>query len=151
MDVETAALASAALEAHAAPRPSTADGPDPRTHDQRLMDGFRNILGIALVSKATPRNGAGIHVYIVMTLDQLTGRPNATPEIAGGTIREPISAGAARRRAADAGIIPVVLGGDSEILDLGRTQRHASRGQRRALLFRDRTCVEPTCDRPAAW
>jgi len=44
-----------------------------------------------------------------------------------------ISAADARRVACDCKLIPVVLGGDSEPLDVGRATRTAPRGIRRAL------------------
>ena len=52
-----------------------------------------------------------------------------------------LDAGNLRRRAAAANIIPVVLGGDSEVLDLGREYRHFSRAQRLALVERDGGCA----------
>ena len=62
-----------------------------------------------------------------------------------------ITATEARRLACNAQIIPVVLGGNSEILDLGRTQRLFSPAQHRALRLRDRTCRAQGCTIPAAW
>jgi hypothetical protein len=62
--------------------------------------------------------------------------------------RTPLSAATARRLACDAGILPVVLGGKSMPLDLGRTQRQPSAAQRKALVLRDRGCIFPGCDRP---
>lgn len=56
-----------------------------------------------------------------------------------------------RRLACDAGIIPVVLGGEGEVLDQGRMERLFTRGQVRALWLRDRHCTFPGCDVPAAW
>ena len=72
-------------------------------------------------------------------------------QIAGATVREPLSAGAARRIACDAGLIPAVLGGPSEVLDWGRARRTATAAQRRALALRDRGCTFPGCDRPPDW
>jgi hypothetical protein len=63
----------------------------------------------------------------------------------------PLSAGQARRMACTAGIIPVVLGGRSQPLDLGRTRRLFSTAQRTALALRDRGCRAHGCDIPARW
>ena len=57
----------------------------------------------------------------------------------------------ARRLACNAGIVPAVLGTDSEILDLGRTRRLHTPGQRRALSLRYDTCAAEGCERPFAW
>jgi hypothetical protein len=63
-------------------------------------------------------------------------------EFGDGT-RIPVST--ARRLACDARILPVVLGGAGEVLDLGRTERLANRGQRRALRAMYRTCAWQGC------
>ena len=55
------------------------------------------------------------------------------------------------RLACTAGILPAVLGGRSEILDLGRSRRLFSPAQRKALALRDRRCRAAGCDIPAAW
>lgn len=59
-----------------------------------------------------------------------------------------ITAGQLRRMACEAGIIPVVLGSASEVLDLGREARFFSRAQRGAMTVRDGGCTFPGCDRP---
>ncbi|MDQ2789211.1 MAG: HNH endonuclease, partial [Actinomycetota bacterium] len=59
-----------------------------------------------------------------------------------------ISAAQARQWACDAKIIPVVLGGKSEPLDVGRAMRTVPLSIRRALVARDRGCAFPGCDRP---
>ncbi len=56
-----------------------------------------------------------------------------------------------RRLACDAEIIPAVLGGDRQVLELGRSRRLVSAGQRTALWLRDRGCTFPGCTIPAAW
>lgn len=56
-------------------------------------------------------------------------------------IDQPVSAAAARRMAADGGVIPCVLGGDSEILDWGRRKRLFTKAQRLALVERDGGCA----------
>jgi hypothetical protein len=57
----------------------------------------------------------------------------------------------ARRLACTAQIIPAVLGGDSEVLDLGRTRRLFSPAQRKALRLRDQRCRGEGCTIPATW
>jgi hypothetical protein len=59
-----------------------------------------------------------------------------------------LTAGAARRLACDWGIIPAVLGTDSEILDLGSRNRLATPTIRRNIAQRDGGCLFPGCDRP---
>jgi hypothetical protein len=62
-----------------------------------------------------------------------------------------ISAGQARRLACEAGVLPLVLGGESVPLDLGRNQRLFTRHQALALSARHDTCAAEGCDRPFAW
>lgn len=62
-----------------------------------------------------------------------------------------IGAGEARRLACNAGIIPTVLGANSEVLDLGRERRLHSKAQRRALALSHHTCAAEGCERPFAW
>jgi hypothetical protein len=64
---------------------------------------------------------------------------------------ERVSAEAVRRLACDAQILPVVLGGAGQPLDVGRSRRLYLGPVRRALVVRDRGCAFPFCDRPARW
>jgi hypothetical protein len=66
-------------------------------------------------------------------------------------IRAPVSAGTARRLAADADLIPVVLGGSSEVLDFGRTRRLFTRPQKLALAERDGGCAWTGCPHPPSY
>jgi hypothetical protein len=62
---------------------------------------------------------------------------------------QPMSAGVIRRMAADAGVVPMVLGGESEVLDLGRSRRLFTPAQRIALVERDGGCA--FCHAPPSW
>jgi hypothetical protein len=68
---------------------------------------------------------------------------------------EPVSAGAARRLACEAGVIPVVvrrlLDGPSVVLDVGRRRGFHTPSQRIALTIRDGGCTAEGCDRPPGW
>lgn len=62
-----------------------------------------------------------------------------------------VSAGDARRLACEAGLVPAVLGGRSEPLDLGRERRLHSTAQRRALALTHDSCAITGCERPFSW
>jgi HNH endonuclease len=62
-----------------------------------------------------------------------------------------LSAGEARRLACNAGIVPVVLGGRSEPLDVGYEARLHNTAMRRGLSVRHDTCAAEGCERPFAW
>jgi hypothetical protein len=56
-----------------------------------------------------------------------------------------------RRIACDAAVIPVVLGTQGEVLELGRKRRLFSPGQLAALWLRDGGCTIPGCHAPPWW
>ena len=56
-----------------------------------------------------------------------------------------------RRLACDAGIIPAVLAGTGQILDLGGYRRAFTSAQVRALWLRDRHRTYPGCTVPGTW
>lgn len=64
---------------------------------------------------------------------------------------EQLSARSIRRIACDADLIPLVLGGEGQILDIGRAGRLFPPHMRRALVARDRGCAFPDCTIPATW
>jgi hypothetical protein len=59
-----------------------------------------------------------------------------------------LPASAARQLLCDADILPAVLGGTSEPLDVGRAQRLVTPPIRAALELRDGGCIFPGCDKP---
>ncbi|TCI96028.1 HNH endonuclease signature motif containing protein [Aeromicrobium sp. IC_218] len=62
-----------------------------------------------------------------------------------------LSASQARRLACNAGLIPMVLDGASQPLDVGQQKRLHDRSQRIALAKRDGGCSWKGCDRPPGW
>ena len=78
--------------------------------------------------------------------------PDSSPATSTGDLTgDRLTAAQARRLACTAKILPVVLGGHSLPLDLGRTRRLYNPAQRKALLIRDRTCRAEGCDIPGTW
>jgi len=64
---------------------------------------------------------------------------------------ERLSPETVRRLACDAHIIPAVLDGHGQPLDLGRSRRLFTGPIRRAMALRDGGCAFPDCDRPTKW
>ncbi|WP_457203424.1 DUF222 domain-containing protein [Nocardioides sp. HB32] len=91
--------------------------------------------------------GVSATIVVTMTLDSLLGKLEQAALLDTG---EKITPATARRLACEAGIIPAVLGGNSEVLDLGRTRRFHTKAQRTAIALRDKGCAEPGCDWPPA-
>lgn len=121
---------------------------DDRTLAQKRLDALTAMARESLAADPGAVGGTAVTMLVTVPLDTLqTGI--GTAQIAG--VDEPICAGTARRLAADAQLIPVVLGTASEPLDLGRSARLYSEAQRRALAVRDAGCVWPGCDAPPAW
>jgi hypothetical protein len=156
MDPETAGYLTTAVDARTAPRrrPVFTDTLDVEVTDDTRTLGQRRVQAIADIMKESLCHDtgqvAGIPVTMAVTIsleNLLTGLGTAT--IAG--VDEPISAETARRLAVNANIIPVVLGGESHILDLGRSRRLASPAQRIALAIRDGGCLWPGCEAPPGW
>jgi hypothetical protein len=121
---------------------------DGRTLEQRRHDALIDMARESLAHDDGEVAGTAVTMMVTVSLDDLrTGL--GTAEIAG--VDERISAATARRLAADAEIIPCVLGGPSEPLDQGRAFRLHTAPQRRAMGVRDGGCVWPGCNAPPGW
>ena len=144
---------------HTTPAPQAADGAGGAggglVSDPTLVStpNWSERLGMALVELIehlpTRGFGAGNAAGVLVTLgyDSLVSGIGA----AGLDTGTRISARDARRLACNAGIIPAVLGGESQPLDLGRTRRLHSSAQRKALALAHDSCAIGSCDRPFAW
>ena len=119
-------------------------------HHRRMAMAFGHFLE-CLDPRALPLHGGDATTVIVtIGLDQLRSELGAA-DLGLGEESRRISAGEARRLACTAAIIPAVLGGDSEVLDLGRARRLYSRPQRKAMALRDQCCRAEGCTVPATW
>ncbi len=140
-----------AVEAFAAPRRQSGEVVDADgkrvPYAVLLGQAFADLVEHLPVDKLPQSGGLAATVVVTTSLQALrTGLGKATLDTG-----EEISASAARRMACAAGIVPMVLGGDSVPLDLGRRARLATPAQRVALVKRDGGCTAEHCDRPPGW
>jgi hypothetical protein len=82
-------------------------------------------------------------------------RPGYTGRTGDGTalfaFSGPVNPATIRKIACDADLIPVVLGSDGRILDIGRASRVFPPHIRKAIMARDQGCAFPDCTIPAPW
>ncbi|WFF03610.1 HNH endonuclease signature motif containing protein [Micromonospora sp. WMMD964] len=144
LDAETAGLLRAAIDPLSAPA-----GPyDGRSPGQRRHDALADVCRLALRTGDLPEHG-GDPAQIVVTTDYDT----LTRQLGSGTldIGVRLTPDTVRRLACDATILPAVLGGTGQVLDVGRQRRLITGPLRRALVLRDGGCAFPGCDRPPRW
>jgi hypothetical protein len=121
------------------------DGRDPRDHGARLLDGLVDACRRLQTAGVLPdSHGARPRVNVVVNLDDLK---NATGRGTTDTGQD-LSPEILRKLACDADVLPMVLGGDSAVLDVGRMQRLVTAAIWYALVVRDRHCRFPGCTRP---
>lgn len=112
------------------------------TAEQRRADSLIALIHAAANSQ--PNSGVGA-ARVMVKLDYHRLRADAA---AAGQLgdEDALSAGELRRLCCDAELIPAVLGGNSEVLDVGRAARLVTPPIRTALILRDGGCAFPGCD-----
>ncbi len=136
------------LHAYTSPRHVRAprgSEPDPAPYPVRLGRAFDAFLE-DVDPRRMPLHG-GSATSVVVLIDEVKLR--AGVGVATTTSGQTLSVGQVRRLACSAGILPAVLGGRSEVLDVGRRRRLFTYSQRVALAVRDRGCRAVGCDLPA--
>ena len=102
----------------------------------------------SITSEELPKaGGCGATVVVTMTLEHLLADLDAAGVCTldtGGRI----SAAEARRLACRAGIIPMVLGGKSHVLDVGRKRRLHTEAMRLGMAVRDAGCTAEGSETP---
>ncbi|WP_265445459.1 HNH endonuclease signature motif containing protein [Flexivirga meconopsidis] len=119
---------------------------DDRTPGKRRADALIELVtaGARVAAGEAAPVGSAATILLTMNLKSLTEGIGGATTPAGDVL----DAGAARRAACDADLIPAVLGGPSQPLDVGRRERLVTKGLRAAVLIRDGGCTFPGCDRP---
>lgn len=138
------------LDTLAAPVPVGADGEqDRRTAGQRLADGFVEAFRRVSLDGGLPQSGGDRpRALVTVGLDHLRCGAGVGTLVDSG---DQLSVTALRQLCCDAQVIPAVLDGAGQPLDLGRARRTFDGPLRLAVIARDQGCVHPGCTRPARW
>jgi len=116
-------------------------------YDRLLGEAFGSLLESIDPNRLPLHGGSPTQVIVTMDYADLV-KGAGVGLLDDGT---PITAGQVRRLACNAQIIPAVLGGKSEPLDLGRARRLFNTPQRKAMGLRHRHCQAEGCTIPASW
>lgn len=171
---EASACADSCREA-----PKNAGALERRSRAQKLLDGLVGACQLALATGSLPATG-GHRPQILATIDHRDLFPQESPDPRPGQASEPgqdpqpgrpallnrprqgggtgsftftgpVPAATLRKLACDADIIPVVLGGEGQDLDIGRASWIFPPQIRKAITARDKGCAFPGCTMPAPW
>jgi hypothetical protein len=151
-----------------------------RTRPQQLLDGLIGACKTALATATLPATG-GLRPQVMVTISYqdllnrlettATNGPRYNTTAANGprhnttagglpgtatgtgtfTYTGPVTPATIRKIACDADIIPILLGSEGRILDIGRTTRIFPPHIRKAITARDQGCTFPNCTIPAPW
>jgi hypothetical protein len=144
LDAEAGAQLRGLIDQLAKPRPASETIPDARSLAQRQADALAELCGLARSAQDAP-SSAGEPTHLTVTLELAALR--AAVGAATLDFGQQLTPAQARRLACDCKLIPAVLGGPSEPLDVGRIRRSVPLGLRRAVTIRDRGCTFPGCNR----
>lgn len=122
--------------------------PDDRILPQLRSDAAEQVFHHAATCDSPGGDLPAFTLVVRMSLDSLLTATGVAELDGSGTS---LSASAARRLAAEAEIIPLVLGRESEVLDLGRAKRLFTRAQKIALAERDGGCAVGGCPCPPSY
>ena len=126
-------------------------GDDDRSAGERQAEALADVCGYVLdhaPSSTVPEcGGHRPHVNVLVRLEDLENRARAAALDFGGAL----SPESLRMLCCDAAVVPIVMDGAGQPLDVGRATRTIPDGLRRAVAARDRGCAHPGCDRPASW
>lgn len=145
-----------ALESYTAPRHTCTEQPaessdllDERpTYRHKLGRAFTEILGHLPIDSFGNHGGVAATLVVSTDYETLKGQVERAGTDSHGSR---VSPDTIRQLACTAGILPVVMGGGSQVLAVGRKRRLFNTGQRVALAHRDGGCAFPGCDRPPGW
>lgn len=143
LDASGFAAVATAIDALSGPAPDV-----PASLPQRQSAALVEVCEFALKAGTLPHNGGRPpQLNITVTLAELEALARGAWLDYGGKLRPP----ELRMLACEAQVIPIVLGGQGQPLDVGRAKRTPTVSIRAAVQARDQGCAFPGCGRPPAW
>jgi len=123
-------------------------GDDHRSIPERQAEALAEVCGYVLDHGDVPEcGGRRPHLNVLIRLEDLENRARSAMLDFGGSL----SPESLRMLACDAAVLPIVLNGKGQPLDVGRVTRTIPDGLRRAVAARDLGCAHPGCGRPPSW
>jgi hypothetical protein len=147
LDPESGHVVATALHSHT--DPANLDPDEHRSLPQRNVDALADICRFWLDhnDETAISGGERPHITVTVPYATLTGKEERLGEIDGAAVDPE----AIRRLACDAGIVRIVVDGESQPLDVGHKVRTVTPAIRRALELRDGGCAWAGCTAPASW
>ena len=143
------ALAALANPALPDPIPRETPGGRPVAAPEVRGQAFCQLIERFPTDRLPTTGGVNAQVVVTIPMATLEGRLAAS-QVLGSDLE--VSPSAARRLACAAGVIPAILDGRSQVLDLGRRRRLHTKAQRLALAIQQQGyCAAEGCDLPATW
>jgi hypothetical protein len=143
LDASGYATVATAIDALSAPTAAVT-----ATLVERQADALADLARFALDHKDLPTSGGEApHLNVTVTLAELEDRAWGALIDFGGRLTPP----ELRMLACDANVIPIVLNGQGQPLDVGRAKRTPTTAIRKAVHTRDKGCAFPGCNRPPPW
>ena len=146
-NAQLSATEAAILRQEDADRKAGIDIPE-SSYDERLGQAFNIVLARALSGPDDKISGGSrAQVSLVVTQEQLDAGTGAHDLL----LDQPVEPHAFAEFCCGSDMFRTVLSAKGEILDVGRTERTATKAQRNAIVIRDRHCIIPHCDAPPRW
>ncbi|WBL19833.1 HNH endonuclease signature motif containing protein [Citricoccus sp. NR2] len=170
----TTSTSEAGTETHAVDADGNpSESLDERTRDQKAHDALIGVLtaGLKVPHNKLPDQG-GTRPQMLVTIDlplllRMMHQGGIAPknfnpawladgtlpgfQLSQGSYTGPINPTTIRHLLCEAEILPVVLGGAGQVLDVGTSERFFDKHLRKALVARDGGCAAPGCTTPAPW
>ena len=140
LDPEAAAAVDSAISGLSAPVKGPDREPDLRPAARRRADALLEAIRRGVAASTDLPGGTKTQIMVTIPLADLNQQVRGAGLTTSGELLSPATL---RRLACDAQLIPMVLGGHSELLDLGHGERYFTPAQRRAVARRDGHCTYP--------